>query len=511
MPPWEKYAQAPAADGPWAKYGAAPQQEQAPNPEQRTQPLIPALSDSATGIAKGATLGFADEIQAALATPIELGIGIAKGTDDGKGLGARISDAYSRGLDRFRGIDKEAEARSPVANTVGQVAGGVATGGQLQKGGATLLNTASPTTASMVGRGAAEGAIYGGVQGIGTGEGLENRIDRGVAGAGLGALTGGVMGAVGARSAQKAADATVPSTEALKRASNAAYDAAEQAGVVVAPQSFNQAADDIAAIARQSGIDKTIHPKATAALARIDEARGQSPTLKDLDLLRRVVRSAASSNEADERRIAGIMIDKLDDYIGNLKPADVLAGDPAKATAALGEARDLWSRMRKGEIIEEMIDKAKTSAANFSGSGYENALRTQFRQLANNTKRMRGFTDAEQEAIQKVARGGPIENAARMLGKFAPRGVVSAALGGGIGFGMGGPIGSAALMGAGEVGRRAATSMTNRNAELAAQLVRSGGNLPQLQQLSAPQRAMIEALLAGQAPVAGGVVTGTSP
>ena len=462
-----------------------------------TPEALKTLRDSATGLAKGATFGFSDELQAGLATPIELAIGAFKGTDDGKGLGDRIGDAYGRGLERFRRIEKEASERSPVASTIGEISGGLGTGGALQKGGATLLNTAKPTVASMAGRGAAEGAAYGGVQGFGTGEGIDDRINRAVAGGGLGALTGGVMGAVGARGAQKAADATVPSTDVLKRAAHNAYDAAENAGVVVSQPSFNAAVDDILNTAKMAGIDRTIHPKVTAALGRMDEARGTTPSLKDLDLLRRVAKSAGASMDADERRIAGIVVDKLDDYIHGLQPQDVLSGNVKVATDALSDARNFWSRTRKAELLEDMMEKAANNAPNFSGSGMENAIRSQFRQLVNNPKRLRGFSEEEVEAIQKVARGGPVENALRMLGKFAPTGVVSSALSGGTGFAAGGPIGAMALPAVGLGARHLATVMTNRNAKLAELLVRSGGQRPSAQQISGPQRALIEALLIG--------------
>ena len=48
-------------------------------------------------------------------------------------------------------------------------------------------------------------------------------------------------------------------------------------------------------------------------------------------------------------------------------------------------------------------------AAQFSGSGFENALRTEFRNLAQNPKRLRGFSAEEQAAIRRVARGGPAD------------------------------------------------------------------------------------------------------
>src|SRR5690606_40869921 len=61
-------------------------------------------------------------------------------------------------------------------------------------------------------------------------------------------------------------------------------------------------------------------------------------------------------------------------------------------------------------------------ASQFSGSGLENALRTEFRQLAMNPKRLRRFTQEEQRAIKEVAFGNPTSNTLRQIGKLAPTG-----------------------------------------------------------------------------------------
>ena len=111
------------------------------------------------------------------------------------------------------------------------------------------------------------------------------------------------------------------------------------------------------------------------------------------------------------------MVDKLDDWVSGLTPRDVTqGGNVGRATAALTEARSLWGRARRGEIIEDLIDRAKLRASQFSGSGLENALRTEFRQLAMNEKRMRGFSDAERNAIEAVSRGGPCAIRAHAMG-----------------------------------------------------------------------------------------------
>ena len=144
-----------------------------------------------------------------------------------------------------------------------------------------------------------------------------------------------------------------------------------------------------------------------------------------------------------------------------------------------------------------MIENAKLTAPNFTGSGYENALRTQFRTLAKNANKMRGFSKTEQTAIERVAKGGPLENTLRMLGKFAPTGVVSTVMSGGAGAAIGGPVGAVALPAAGFAARQGATALTARNARAASELMRSG-QLPALGRMAPADVELMRALMVGQ-------------
>jgi hypothetical protein len=167
----------------------------------------------------------------------------------------------------------------------------------------------------------------------------------------------------------------------------------------------------------------------------------------------------------------------------------------------------LWSKAMKGGKIEQLVELAGSRAGQFSGSGFENALRTEFRALERQIIKgqVKGLSQAEKDAISKVARGGPIENIMRWVGKAAPTSIVSAGMGGGmpflIGNAFGGPaVGAAAgigTMAAGGAARKAATALQGRNAEIASALARSGGQM----QVPAPATAqIIEALMAAQRP-----------
>lgn len=276
-----------------------------------------------------------------------------------------------------------------------------------------------------------------------------------------------------------------PTFEKLKELSGEVYDIADQSGVVVSNQSFGRSVESLGKKLTEAGIDPTLHPKATAAFKRLADGVAEDLPLRQFETLRRVAKGAASSIDRDEQRIARIITDHLDDYLGGIGKSDVVAGDPVVASKALTKARALWSRAKKGEEVEELIERANERAAQFSGSGLENAIRTEFRQLALNAKKMRRFTKAEQAAIRQVGRGGPTVNALRMLGKFAPTGVVSSVLSGGAGAAVGGAAGAVALPAAGLAARQGATALTQRNARLASELMRRG--IPEAPPTRAPQ------------------------
>jgi hypothetical protein len=259
-----------------------------------------------------------------------------------------------------------------------------------------------------------------------------------------------------------------PTIEELAAQSKAAYKRASDSGVTIVPNSFNTLKVRVNANLKKEGIDPTLHPGTTAALKRINETNG-AVTLDQLETLRKIANDARGGINKADGRLAGKIVDELDDYTTNIGQKDVISGSP-EGFAALKEARGLYARKSKAEEIARLVKRAEDSAPNFSASGYENALRIQFKQLAMNDKKMRRFNAEEQAVIRKVARGGPMENGLRMLGKLAPTGVVS----GIFGIMASSLPGGVALPAAGIAGRYAATQMTKANALKAEQLMRRG-------------------------------------
>jgi hypothetical protein len=204
--------------------------------------------------------------------------------------------------------------------------------------------------------------------------------------------------------------------------------------------------------------------------------RGASPTLSELDTLRKVAGAAAKSQNADDRRMARVITGKIDDFIDNLDPKrDVFGGDTEAGAASIKQARELWSRYSKSDQIEQLFEKAINNAPGTPAEGFEGQLRKQFKTLANNPNRMRRFSADEQDAIKQVARGSKLQNGLTKLGKFSPTaGFFALLVAGHVGLDALANPELLAVPAIGSFARYAAGKLRERAAQKTSQMVRGG-------------------------------------
>ena len=255
-----------------------------------------------------------------------------------------------------------------------------------------------------------------------------------------------------------------PTVQELKGQAGQQYKFAEEAGAVFKRNAYNKFSTGLESTLRKEGLDKTLHPRVFAALERIKDTKG-NVSLENMEILRRISQAAGSSADASERRLASILVDNLDDFVETAQPGQLAKGS-SEAVSALTDARELWKRAKKTEILDDLVASAELRAdANFSQSGMENALRRKLVTLADNPKKLRAFTKEEQSAIKVAAKGGPIQNALRLVGKLAPTGIVSGGGSVGLGYLAGGPIGAIGLPLTGGIARKGAELLGLRNVE----------------------------------------------
>lgn len=370
---------------------------------------------------------------------------------------------------------------SPLASVGGDIfgnIGGMTTAAKLA--GKAAARVAAPSIAKILANPVTADSVFGAT--YGASQDPRDPLLGAVIGAGTSAA-GSVAGAqvarnlpgiVGMGGAIKDAKDAVPSIPALKQQASDLYDAAETNGIAAGPAETQGLADTFGkTLASEGRISPTgrlsdVNPKVKEAYQLVTDYAGSPMTPSQMQTVRSVTADGLSSPDRSERRISRLLLDNFDDWADNKVPG-------------IQDARDTASRYLKAEQVQRAIDLAQPQASQFSGSGMENALRTQFRTLDRDAIRGRNnFDDPLLAAVENVSRGSPASNTARAFGKLAPTGVVSAGMSAGVPFAIGNAVGGPALGGAlaagsmaiGAGARKAATSMAMRDAEIASLLAR---------------------------------------
>lgn len=327
---------------------------------------------------------------------------------------------------------------------------------------------------TLAGRSAATEA---GLQGLEAGLGGEfDPSDVAVAGAAapIGQVVGQkVATGLQSRAADKALKQAAPTIEALKNKAREVYNQIDELGVSIPKDKAQSLAADSISMLKKQGYNQKIQPKIAGVIDELEQFAQNGGTVGQLDTLRKVAANAAKSTEASEVALASRVIEKIDDFMDDFAPPAEAGKDVSKLYK---EARGLWSRAKKAEMIEMAFEKAGNQA-----SGFENGIRVQLRAILNNPKKMRGFTAEEKQAMKDVVQGTSTANVLKFLGRFGlSEGQATNMLGGLLGAAGGaavaGPAGAAGVPMLGQTARMAAQQVTKSNANLAASLVRAGKN-----------------------------------
>lgn len=262
------------------------------------------------------------------------------------------------------------------------------------------------------------------------------------------------------------------SSQALDRIATDRYDQLQKSGVQLKTDEFVESMNDIKKSLRDEGYTSTGFPKVTGALEELTSTT-QPKDWAELQALRKMIRAGQQSIDPSEKRIASILLDEYDNYLMNVPKSAIASGDMKNAGQLWSEARNAYSRMKKSEIFEDMLENAQLDKSKFTQSGEENSLATQLRQLAKNDKKMRLFTKEEQAAITQAAKGGSTQNLLKFFGRFAPTGPVSGMFTGGA-TAMSPALGVPMALGAAG-SRVGATNMRTSSVEDLANMMRYGG------------------------------------
>lgn len=253
---------------------------------------------------------------------------------------------------------------------------------------------------------------------------------------------------------------SVPSTEDLLARSKVNYDILDKSGFQLDTQQFNQHMSTLPSkLKTETGYVRNAYPKIGAVL---DELVNNEPKdVAQITGMRRIIGTAAKSNDPAERMMASKLLDEFDDYVLNAPPSAIVRGDKS-AIEAWKAARADYAKTKKSELIEDIIARAEVSQG-----GKEATVAQGLSALAKNDKKMRFFTPEEQDAIREAAKGGTLQSMLRTIGKFTPL-TPAAAI-----FTAVSPFG-AYTAGAGLAARETATALRDRQVRRLAEQMRLG-------------------------------------
>ena len=159
----------------------------------------------------------------------------------------------------------------------------------------------------------------------------------------------------------------IPTGEQFGASASASYKAPEIAAVQIKPRAVQDFVQDVDQKLLDAKVDKFVAPTVTGILDRLKQPRFMGAhTVDDLDL----ARQSLSDVPPNEARAAGIVRSQINDFLGgNLKQADLLAGDAAAANAKLLEARGDYSAMKRSETITDALQRAENQAGSTYSGG----------------------------------------------------------------------------------------------------------------------------------------------
>lgn len=401
------------------------------------QKPLQAADDVVRTLANGMTFGFADKI--------------AAGGDPER-------------LAMERAMTQAAKDRSSGAGTAAEIVGNIATGSGLARQGATLAGRFG--TGAMEGmKGLAARTGLMGVEGAGYGVasalGNDQNVGTGAAIGALGGTAGNLLGEGLSAGVSKVAGAfnkkpPMVSVDDLKAQAKAAYDKAEQTGVMFTPQAMQRLANETSADYASMGYHPGLQPRAGVVMDELNRLAPQNVGLTGLETARKMAGNAIDPTNPASNALVGGVRQRIDDLMMNPQAGDVF-GDSAAASGALKQGRELWRRARNVEKLNEMFGRGELNAATSgSGGNLQNATRQQIKRALTTPNIGKTFTADEKKAIEGFVKGSTGQNILRAIGQASPSGNGMGKMIWGLGgLGAGAGIGLPAAAG---VGALAATS-----------------------------------------------------
>lgn len=338
-------------------------------------------------------------------------------------LPSSVGGLMDQGFERLTGVDANPQGGLPSAGRMAQEAyeGGVAYQPQTTAG--EYAETVGEFLPGMALGGTAPQMIAAGLGSEAAGQATEGTKWEPWARIGGGIVGGGIQSVLANRANNAGAIrdyiATAEPSEALRAKAKALYQKGHARNIKIKPVATQQLNQRVRQIANEAGLITPTGKVVENADVRqifslLDDYANAPVTTKQMQALRRRISSLAGSPDRELSRVGVEMKQTYDDFLGQFAPE-------------FKQANEINRRAMLGQMMDQYEDLAEVRASQFSQSGMENALRTEFRQLDRNIAKgkTKGLRPDQVQAVQDVSRGTTASNAARQVGKLAPRGPVS--------------------------------------------------------------------------------------
>lgn len=237
----------------------------------------------------------------------------------------------------------------------------------------------------------------------------------------------GAVGAAGTgRAISSAQQSKIPlyTMAEIKQRASQAYNVMDESGVVLKPTSTQgmivdiRTALDDARMIKNSDAAKTVNNTLDDITKMIDK---QGVSFTTLEKMREKVNDLKLASDGNVKRLGGVAINKIDDYISNINGKDLIAGQGGidNAVKSVMSARKDWRNASRASILDDALNVVDAKKLDPKASESE-LIRRGFINIAADKTKMKSFTKDEQNLIKSVAKGGPLDPLLSVIARFSP-------------------------------------------------------------------------------------------
>lgn len=277
----------------------------------------------------------------------------------------------------------------------------------------------------------------------------------------------------GSQVAKSAAKSLAPSQEALYKAAKEGYETIKKSDIPIPAVGLKNLYETVKGKLIDENHRDYLAEGTFKAIKELLEPVGGRPglaTVGDVEGVRQVLNNIKPGTS--DSVAAGIAKREIDKFLDNIPDiADVLKA-----------ARGNYGAAKRSELVTKGEEKAERGAAvTGSGANITNKLRQSVNKILNDPSLTRGMSKDELAMMDDIARGGKVENVARLVSKLGPNHpvsgwltAISADLAGGAGLGT-------ATLGVGALAHEASKRMTEKKIGKLDETIRArsplGGNI----------------------------------